>query len=58
MFFRFHQVDALQRVNVVVPMHAKSIVLAAATSVEDLQMCDLEFFTDFEQFRCYCRIDN
>ena len=48
MFFRFHEVDALKGMDVVVAMHSQAVVFAAAASVEDLQVGHLELLSDLE----------
>lgn len=48
MLFRFHEVDALKGVDVVVAVHAQAVVFAASAGVEDLQVGHLELLTDLE----------
>lgn len=48
MFFGFHEVDALEGVDVVVAVHAQPVVFAAAASIEDLQVGHLELLSDLK----------
>lgn len=58
MLFGFHEVDALEGVDVVVAVHAQAVVLAAATRVEDLQVGHLELLPDLEQLGSHSRVDD